>query len=341
MEDPAFDAFSNCNTQEKSKNDKLWKLPLTGNSIDDDANIRLERAKFYPKNPALRLLSVSVQITEWLSFYPAPPKKNGDEYREWMEKSNFSAEEKEYGIKPIVIKAFYPIWANALVCHGKDIENQKIEFPAASKPYRWFLIGSSSAKTQRSDAEALAKVIGKQTEHIMNESYQKNAILGAVLFGPPDPAECTSPWRFDVYGEHIWKVYGCIKFRFDENGPSTYFKNIDCNPGNGCSILLQSQGKERVQALRKKLLKFKFFTVRDPGSGTLLVHREHQVKKSRSAKRKSKYVHSEMIHKRSAMNSSPLSSSLLPVDQAPTQALVYPSLLPLPRRPANFRTPHS
>jgi len=268
--------------------DRLWKLPLTGENIDNDAKIRLVRARFYPKNPALRLLAVSIQLTEWLGFYPAPKQKASDDYLEWIEKSCFSAEEKDQELRPIMIKSMYPIWAHALVCHGKDLENSKAEFPPTSRPYRWFLVGSSSAKTHKNDAEQLAKVIGKATDEVMNESYHKNAILGAVLFGPSDSGECSSPWRFDGYGQHIWKVYGCIKWKFDENGPSSYFKNIDCTPGYGSSLLLQSQGLQRVQALRKKFMKFKFTTVRDPGTGALTRQQKPDVfKKSRRSKRKS------------------------------------------------------
>ena len=261
----------------------IGRCTFSGDNMLEDAIIRLERAKFYPKNKAMRQLYLKVQITEWLAFYPKPLESN-ENYSEWLENSRFSAEEEAAGISPILIKFFHPIWAHAITHLGKDVENQKQPFGKAS--HVWYLVGSTATRSDEGVVRLAAECAGVDPSVLLETFLEKNAILGAVLFGPDNP-DHESLWKNKDYGSHAWTIYGSIRWKFQDTGPPPLFKNVEANAGKGCSILLQQRGTDRIQAIRKKLSKSKYHIILVPGTGEVF---KGVPKANRTRKRKRKHA---------------------------------------------------
>lgn len=249
----------------KSSLTHVAKTLLCGKDIHVDAAIRHARSAFYPKKQAwIRQLFVQVQLTQWLHHYPAPASRNSAEYEEWRSGSRFTREEVSAGIRPIMLRTVFPIWADCIVTHGMNVDNcLKAGWPPGWGSQTWVLITSSSCTVKQSDADFVASRIGQNINVVKEKMYFKNSILGAALLAPPERNKKTeSVWLQEDYGEPI-RIIATISFRFDANGPSKLFSHCT-NVEGFASVLNQNHAKERVEAIRKKLHKYKFNVVLDP-----------------------------------------------------------------------------
>ena len=242
---------------------------MTGAYIVADASVRLAGQRFYPKQgTARRMLFVQVCITEWLALYPKPKKR--ELQSEWESASRFTEEERKTGLEPIRIKFFKPIFAHAVAHLGKDVENSANPWGEDQQP-RWYLLGSSSSQPKPGDLQSVADAVGMAVDEIAKARLEKNANIGAVLLGAVSADDATrknSPWIYAKAGNHKWAISGVIRWKFDSNGPSALFKNLDAqlNPA-GTAYDKQPEGAERLRAVQKKLKKAKYVTVMDPETG--------------------------------------------------------------------------
>ena len=242
---------------------------MTGDDIAADASARLAGQKFYPKEgTARRMLFVQVCITEWLALYPKPKKR--ELQSEWESASRFTEEERKTGLEPIRIKFFKPLFAYAVAHLGKDVENSANPWGQDQQP-RWYLMGSSSSQPKPGDLQSVADAVGMAVDEIAKARLEKNANIGAVLLGAVSADDATrnnSPWIYAKAGNHKWAISGVIRWKFDSNGPSALFKNLDAqlNPA-GTAYDKQPEGAERLRAVQKKLKKAKYVTVMDPETG--------------------------------------------------------------------------
>ena len=242
---------------------------MTGADIVADASVRLAGQRFYPKQgTARRMLFVQVCITEWLALYPKPKKR--ELQSEWESASRFTEEERKTGLEPIRIKFFKPLFAYAVAHLGKDVENSANPWGQDQQP-RWYLMGSSSSHPKPGDLQSVADAVGMAVDEIAKARLEKNANIGAVLLGAvsaDDETRKNSPWIYAKAGNHRWAIRGVIRWKFDSNGPSALFKNLDAqlNPA-GTAYDKQPEGAERLRAVQKKLKKAKYVTVMDPETG--------------------------------------------------------------------------
>ena len=212
-----------------------------------------------------------IGISEWLILYPKP--KGQSERSKWLSDSRFTEEELETQLEAIRIKFFKPLFAHAVVQLGKDVENAPK--PWTKGPARWLLIGSSSAAPTESDVQHVAAAAGIEKNALLESiRLEKNSNLGAILLGDTSESRKHSPWIYEKAGGNRWTIQGVIRLKFDGNGPSALFKNLNAELGpDGTNYLKQPEGPERLRAVMKKLKKAKFVTVMDPESGRPVVKR--------------------------------------------------------------------
>ena len=237
----------------------IRKIPICGDNILLDATTRVARLKqCFPLNPALRLLFVQVEITQWLIMYPPPNEAEAPEaFKTWVQNSRFTTEERDAGIQSISIKSLSPIWAHAIVFDGKDVVNTNADLPVEWGPQRWQLVGASSVRTLQADREKYARITCSEKTDIV---FCKNAIVGAILVAPCTQADgVNSRWLDNDYKHHCM-ILGSLRFKFNAYGPSGDFKDIDLHPEEDSPFQEQDGATKRVEAIRKKLIKFKFFT---------------------------------------------------------------------------------
>jgi len=208
-----------------------------------DARIRLLRAATYPENAILRQLYIKTQITEWICYYPPPSTDVSlKDFREWEKQSDFSLEETQAGYDPLCIKDYSPIAAYALAEYGREIVDQPQEKLPMNQP-TWFLIGANHRIPTTSEVEKVSKIRNSDTKVQKNQYwrlypgiYYMQCILGAVCF--------------DKGGN----IISCLKWSFDEHGPSVLFRDIYLTDKN-CTLLSMNYRKERATAIRIKLHK--------------------------------------------------------------------------------------
>ena len=120
----------------------------------------------------------------------------------------------------------------------------------------------------------------------------KNALIGAALLGPisaHDNIRKNSPWIYKAAGESLWGVLGVIRWKFDANGPSYFFKNLNgqLHP-EGTDLLKQPDGHQVCVAVSSKLRKGKYITSMDPESGMLTeIRRVVKVKRKKDTQKPS------------------------------------------------------
>ena len=252
------------------------KEPLTGTDIRRDADIRLGRRRYFSGNAHLRLLFDQIAISEWISLYPRHA-----EDKEWLTQSRFTDEEEKTCLIPINIKFVKPINAYGVVQHCKDVENAAADWPATLPSPCWFLVGSDSTGTTEADLAFFKGAIGVDTLDL--PLLPKNAIVGAFLLEKlsPDDGRRASKWMWsgpEGTLTHAFGILGSLRWKFDENGPSALFKDLDDHQNVllddhqnvlqfGTSLSRQEFASERLEAVRKKLLKAKYVTVLHPGTG--------------------------------------------------------------------------
>ena len=242
---------------------------MTGDDIAADASARLAGQRFYPtKGSARRMLFVQVGITAWLLLWPKPAGR--EQQSEWEAGSRFTEEERKTGLEPIRIKFLKPIFAHAVAHLGMDVENSANPRGQDQQP-RWYILGSSSSQPKPQDLQSVADAVGMAVDEMQKVRLEKNANIGAVLLGAvsaDDETRKNSPWIYAKAGNHKWAIRGVIRWKFDANGPSALFKNLDAqqNPA-GTSYDKQPEGAERLRAVQKKLKKAKYVTVMDPETG--------------------------------------------------------------------------
>jgi len=247
------------------RNSKLSKRAYS-KEIGLDALTRLERLKFMPKSPSMRNLFIQIHISQWLHVHPKPSAQAAK--AQWIQDSLFTSEELSIGLEPILIKAFFPIWTHAILNEGKDVENSNLAWPLKYGNGRWFLVAASSKSTSANDIKLFKDHMKSSGNTIdtanMEIMWGKNSILGAIMFEPPRPqneADSKSAWENPSMGKHAWRITSSLRFCFGESGPSPYFRDCDIVPGVGVSILKQNFAFERLEAIRKKLTKYKFVPV--------------------------------------------------------------------------------
>ena len=135
----------------------------------------------------------------------------------------------------------------------------------------------------------MSDAAGMAVEEVQKARLEKNANIGAVLLGAlsaDDETRKNSPWIYAKAGNHKWAIRGVIRWKFDSNGPSALFKNLDAqlNPA-GTAYDKQPEGAERLRAVQKKLKKAKYVTVMDPETGRPVEGRKI-VRAKRRARRK-------------------------------------------------------
>jgi hypothetical protein len=265
------------------------KATFTGDDIASDALIRLERQTFFPpERTGKRQLFVSVSVSCWLVMYPCPPEEN--EVALWEEASRFTDEEHRTFLLPLEVIFFDPLVAYAVTHLGQNVYNSPVSWGDRGKRSKcptWVIIASSSVTPTEADVERVANAGGLTVAEVRELRLEKHANLGAALIGPVDEDDVErqrSPWINKAAGCFDRAILGVLRWKFDANGPSAMFKNLDeLEPPNGISILEQRDAPAMVTAVQKKLRKGKVITVMDPATGERCEERKHVRAKRRGA----------------------------------------------------------
>jgi hypothetical protein len=266
------------------------KGTISGDNIATDALIRLERQTFFPPvGTAKRQLYVRVAVTSWLVVYPCPSEK--DKVAAWIKASNFTDEERKTDLEPLAVMFLEPLVAYAVTHLGQNVVNSPMSWKARGPT--WVIIATSGVTPTEADIGRVAKVLCLTVGDVRQFRLEKHANLGAALIGSvseDDVERQHSPWINKAAGRYERALLGVLRWKFDANGPSAMFKNLDeLEPPDGISILEQLDAPAKVIAVQKKLRKGKFITVFDPATGKRCEERKHVHAKRRGASKTQKH----------------------------------------------------